>query len=133
VSLVPNLFPLVLVAGVLALAGVPLQMGSAVLFSVLLGLAVDDTIHFLSRLRRERRKGIEHLAALRSTFLTVGKAIAITTVILMAGFGVVVFSEVPTNRLFAVLLVTGLLGALLGDLILLPAMVAWWGKGRVRG
>jgi len=133
VSLVPNLFPLVLVAGVLALAGVPLQMGSAVLFSVLLGLAVDDTIHFLSRLRRERRKGIERMAALRSTFLTVGKAIAITTVILMAGFGVVVFSEVPTNRLFALLLGTGLLGALLGDLILLPAMVAWWGKGRVRG
>ena len=124
VSLLPNLFPLVVVAGLLALVGLPLQMGSAVLFTVLLGLAVDDTIHFLARLRRERDAGLETVPALRAAFLTVGKAICITTVILVVGFGVVVFSEVPTNRLFAGLIGVGLLAALVGDLVLLPALLA---------
>ncbi len=132
VSLVPNLFPLVVVAGVLAVSGMPLQMGSAVLFSVLLGLAVDDTIHFLSRLRRELARGLDPHEALRSSFLTVGKAICITTVILIAGFGVVAFSEVPTNRLFAALIGVGLFAALLGDLVLLPALVAWLGRRQPR-
>ncbi|HED66351.1 MAG TPA: hypothetical protein ENJ09_12455 [Planctomycetes bacterium] len=130
VSLLPNLFPLVLVGAVLRLSGYPLQMASAVLFTVLLGLAVDDTIHFLARLRRERRSAVERgedpdaERVLEETFLTVGRGIIATTSVLLVGFGVVGWSPLPTNRTFAALSCLGLAAALLGDLVLLPAILA---------
>ena len=127
ISVLPNLFPLVLVGGVLRLLGMPLQMGTAVLFTVLLGLAVDDTIHFLSRYRRERRaaraagRDPDGIETLETTYLAVGRAILVTTIVLTVAFGTVALSTVPTNRAFATLACLGLLGALAGDLLLLPA------------
>ncbi len=128
ISLLPNLFPLALVGGVLYALGRPLQMSSAVLFTVLLGLAVDDTIHFLSRYRRELHSSpnVEH--AVRSAFFSVGRAIVITTLVLMLGFGCLAFSAVPLNQLFAGLACLGLAGALLGDLLLLPALLVLFEK-----
>ncbi len=126
-SLLPNLFPLVLVGGALKVFGLPLQMGSAVLFTVLLGLAVDDTIHFLARYRRERRAARERgddpdaLEVLEAAYLAVGRAIGVTTLVLVVAFGAVALSTVPTNRIFAVMSCLGLVGALIGDLVLLPA------------
>jgi len=128
ISLLPNLFPLALVGGVLYALGRPLQMSSAVLFTVLLGLAVDDTIHFLSRYRRELHSSpnVEH--AVRSAFFSVGRAIVITTLVLMLGFGCLAFSAIPLNQLFAGLACLGLAGALLGDLLLLPALLVLFEK-----
>lgn len=125
VSLLPNLFPLALVGGVTKLLGLPLQMAIAVLFTVLLGLAVDDTIHFLSRQRRERREdpGASEDQTLVRTFLAVGRAIGVTTVVLVVGFATVGLSNIPTNRMFAALSCLGLIGALVGDLVLLPALM----------
>jgi predicted RND superfamily exporter protein len=121
VSLVPNLFPLGLVGGALFLSGHPLQLASAVLFTVLLGLAVDDTIHFLARYRREGtgppRERVER------AFLAVGRAIVVTTIVLSVGFATVALSEIPTNRAFALLSCLGLSGALIGDLVFLPALI----------
>ncbi len=130
ISLLPNLFPLALVGGTLELIGQPLQMASAVLFTVLLGLAVDDTIHFLSRLRRERRAALaagrdpDDRLPMERTFLAVGRAIVVTTIVLTVGFATVGLSSVPTNRVFAALACLGLAGALVGDLLLLPALLS---------
>ena len=124
-SLLPNLFPLILVGGVLRLLGQPLQMATAVLFTVLLGLAVDDTIHFLSRYRREQRAGGGAGDPIERALLSVGRAILVTTIVLVVGFGTVGLSEVPTNRVFAALSVLGLVGAWIGDLVFLPALLAW--------
>lgn len=127
VSLLPNLFPLVVVAALLVLFGHPMQMASAVLFTILLGLAVDDTIHLLARYRREGGRAGGNEAIVRAT-TAVGEAIGFTTLVLFAGFGVVAFSVVPTNQLFAVMTCLGLLAALVGDLILLPALLALRGR-----
>ncbi len=129
ISLLPNVFPLALVGALVVWIGRSLQMVTAVLFTVLLGLAVDDTIHFLSRYRLELAAGDGARAALRRAFLKVGSAVGVTTIVLVAGYSIVVFSQVPTNRLFALLISVGLLGALLGDLIFLPALLAWF-RGR---
>lgn len=126
VSLIPNLFPLAVVAGLLVLFDMPLQMSSAVLFTVLLGLAVDDTIHFLARVRRESAgpgASSDPRQVLRNSFLAVGKAILITTIVLGAGFSSLVFSSVPTTQTFGIFAVAGLFAALIGDLILLPALL----------
>jgi predicted RND superfamily exporter protein len=123
-SLLPNVFPLAVVGATLAVTGRTMQVISAVLFTILLGLAVDDTIHFMARWRRELEvDGDPRAAAIRASHV-VGRAILSTTAVLGCGWGAVVFSSVPTNRLFAVLIVIGLGGALVGDLILLPAMLS---------
>ena len=130
-SLQPNLFPLACVAAALVVFGHPLQMASAVLFTILLGIAVDDTIHLLARYRREGGREGGDGAIVRAT-AAVGEAIGFTTLVLFAGFGVVVFSAVPTNKLFAVMTCLGLLAALVGDLVLLPAWLALRMRWRTR-
>ncbi len=120
-SLLPNLFPLVFVGALLVFLGIPLQMSSAVLFSVLLGLAVDDTIHFLARYRREVARDREQ--ALERSFFAVGRAVLFTTLVLGSGFAIVLLSAVPTSRLFAGFVCVGLVAALVGDLVFLPALL----------
>ena len=129
ISLLPNVFPLAVVGCVLVLLGLPLQMASAVLFTVLLGLAVDDTIHFLARYRRERREH-EPREAIQRSYLLVGRAILVTTVILGAGFGVGATSVIPTTQLFSWLVGVGLIAALVGDLLLLPALLMLFSRVR---
>ena len=125
-SLLPNVFPLAAVGALLVVLGYPLQIASAVLFTVLLGLAVDDTIHFLVRYRQERKEGEDVRLALRRTGIAVGTAVMTTTIVLVAGYSVVFTSSVPTNRLFATLISVGLAAALVGDLLILPALLAWF-------
>lgn len=123
ISLIPNLFPLVVVASSLVLLDYPLQITSAIVFTVLLGIAVDDTIHVLARFRRELDvDGDVHAAAVRS-IRVVGKALLITTVVLISGFSATFTSVMPTVQLFAAALCVGLLAALIGDLVLLPALL----------
>ena len=124
ISLAPNLFPLVVVGAFLALVNGTLQMVSAVLFTVLLGIAVDDTIHYLSRYRYELESAADTRAALRQTGYTVGAAILTTTIVLVVGYSVVFLSQVPTNQLFALLITLGLAAAFVGDILLLPALLA---------
>ncbi|MEM7306836.1 MAG: efflux RND transporter permease subunit [Planctomycetota bacterium] len=131
-SLLPNVFPLAVVGGLLVATGRPLQMVSAVLFTVLLGIAVDDTIHLLSRYRREVAEDGDVRAALRRTGASVGAAILTTTVVLVAGYSVVFLSSVPTNHLFAALICVGLCAAFVGDLLLLPALLAWWRRDQTK-
>lgn len=137
VSLIPNLFPLALTGAFLVATGRPLQLSSAVVFSVLLGLAVDDTIHFLSRYRRELALSGERdlpavRVALRKSFVAVGTPVLITTAVLFLGFAIALTSAIPTSRLVALLLCIGILAALVGDLFFLPALVALRARWRDR-
>jgi hypothetical protein len=129
-SLLPNVFPLAFVGAVLVALDRPLQVVSAVLFTVLLGLAVDDTIHMLARFRFERLAGADPRTAACRAGTAVGAAIVTTSIVLIVGYSVVFVSDVPTNRLFAALLCIGLGAALVGDLVLLPALLTWRGRGR---
>ena len=124
ISVAPNAFPLLCTAGGLALVGRPLEISSVIVFTICLGLAVDDTIHFLVRYRRRRAAGETPSQAAHHALETVGTALLITTVVLAAGFGVVAASEVPLFKIFAALTCSALVAALLGDLVLLPALLA---------
>jgi len=124
VSIVPNAFPLVMTAGLLVALGKPLQITSVIVFSVCLGIAVDDTIHFITRFRREMAvDGTTVLQATRRSFIAVGSALLITTAVLLAGFGASTFSEVPAIRMFSALSCFAIASALLGDLFILPALL----------
>jgi len=122
-SIVPNALPLAVCASSLVFLGMNLQVASAIAFSLCLGIAVDDTIHFLNRYRLELTRTADEREAVVQAFLSVGSALAATTAILLAGLAVLFLSDIPTTRLFAGLACAGLGAALLGDLVLLPAML----------
>jgi len=128
ISVLPNAFPMVVTAAVLVLSGRPLQLTSVIVFSICLGIAVDDTIHFLTRFRRELHYDWDTPAAIRRTFIRVGSALITTTIVLVAGFGSVLISELPSSRLFGWLSCTAIASALMGDLIILPALLACFVK-----
>lgn len=124
ISLLPNILPLALMAAVLVWLGRPLQIASVIIFSVALGLAVDDTIHFLSRFQRELRERACPHDAIRGTFSHIAPVLMTTTLVFLGGFGVVATSDIPPLRVFAGLACVAIGAALLGDLLLLPALLA---------
>jgi len=132
-SIIPNIFPLVATASLRAwLSGTSLDISSACSFAICLGIAVDDTIHFLIRYRHELNEVHHTAAAIRRTFLTVGSALVMTTIVMIAGFGSVLTSQLPTHFLFASMACTTIGSALIGDLILLPALLVQF-PGRKTG
>ena len=122
-SLVPNIFPLAVTAAALAIGGGRLTLTSALTFTVCLGIAVDDTIHFLARFRRELASDGDVLSAVQRTYQAVGAAIVITTVVLTAGFAAACLSEIPSVVQFGWLAGLAITAALVGDLFLLPALL----------
>ena len=124
-SLIPNVFPLLATASIRAAIDTSLDIASATSFAICLGIAVDDTIHFLSRYRHERSLGRDAPTAIRHTFMTVGSALVMTTVVMVSGFASVMTSQLPTHVLFAAMACSTIGAALIGDLVILPALLAW--------
>ncbi len=85
---------------------------------------MDDTIHFLARFQRERQSGASVHESIKRTFMTVGGALVTSTAILVAGFSASALSEMPHAHLFAELACISIAVALLGDVILLPAILS---------
>ncbi|MCA9121003.1 MAG: MMPL family transporter [Planctomycetaceae bacterium] len=133
ITLVPNLFPLVVTACMMVLFGHPLEIASVCAFTVCLGIAVDDTIHFLTQYRSEVDRHGDVELAIRDAFHGVGSAMIITTFILITGFGTVLTSDLPGQRYFAAMAVSTIAGALVGDLIFLPALLATFSRERRAG
>ncbi|MBU0637430.1 MAG: MMPL family transporter [Planctomycetes bacterium] len=123
ISVLPNLFPLAAAAAVLVVTGQPLQITGVIVFTICLGIAVDDTIHFLARFRRELAVEGDVAAAIRRSLVAVGGALVTTTVVLLSGFGTIMLSEMPPVRLFAWLSCSAFAAALLGDVVILPALL----------
>lgn len=122
-SVIPNAFPLLVAAAALSLCGYPLQLTTAMTFALCLGLAVDDTTHVLVRYRAAMRRGSGSVVAIRRTIHDVGPALVVTTAILLVGFASMMSSPLPAVRLYAGLSGLTLITALVGDLMILPAML----------
>lgn len=128
-SIVPNLLPILGTQAYLWGIGAGLQLTTVLALTIAFGIAVNDTIHFLSRYVQERREDhLDHMPAIKATLERIGGAIIATTIILCAGTLIVAFSDLPQVALFGQLFVTALAFALLGDLFILPAILAAGGK-----
>lgn len=125
VTIIPNLFPLALTGALLVATDQNLAIVSVCALAVCIGIAVDDSIHFLTRFRQELEKGLDVESAIRSTFFGVGGALVITTLILISGFATVLISPLPTHRMFSMMACATIGGALVGDLLFLPALLKW--------
>jgi len=122
-GLIPNVIPAILLYGGLAFVGRPLSVGSAMIGSVLLGLTVDDTIHFLYRYKRSRSFGSSPVISTARSFRVVGRALGITTLVQAFGFLVCIFGSLESSREFAILASLTMVMALVADLFLLPSVL----------
>jgi predicted RND superfamily exporter protein len=134
ICLIPNIFPLAVISAYLFFTGRSLQTISVLVFTICLGIAVDDTIHFMTRFRTEFRECGNAQEAVKRSFRAVGKALVITTIIFMFCFGICTISTIPMMKNFAYLACIGFAAALAGDLIILPALllVSFRGKSLQR-
>lgn len=122
IALIPNILPILMIAGIMGFLGIDLKISTSIIFAIAFGIAVDDTIHFMSALRWELNSGKPRLEALRLTLLGSGKAIIMTTLILSGGFLVFTFSHFLGTFYIGLLISLTLLGALFADLLLLPSL-----------
>jgi len=123
VALAANLMPLLVAGALLGFLGIELEAGVSVVFAIIFGIAVDDSIHFLSKYKLARRSGLDPDAALHTTFRETGKAICLTTLLLFFGFLIMLFSIHPPSVTIGWLISVTLLSALLSDLLLLPVLL----------
>ncbi len=128
ISIIPNVMPLLAAAAWMAINNQPLEIVSVCCFTICLGIAVDDTIHFLSRYKIELASTTDVGEAIEKAFQEVGSGLIMTTVVLVAGFGSVIFSDTKDYRVFGSLGMITLLTALLCDLFLLPALLKSFDK-----
>nr|WP_321414589.1 MMPL family transporter [uncultured Allomuricauda sp.] len=124
ISLVPNLLPLVITAGVMGYLGVPIKPSTILVFSIAFGISVDDTIHFLAKYRQELTTHRWHIkrsvyAALRET----GVSMFYTSIVLFFGFSVFTISSFGGTKALGGLVSATLLFAMLSNLILLPSLL----------
>lgn len=128
ISLIPNIIPLLIIAGIIGMAGIDMNISTSIIFTISFGIAVDDTIHFLSKMKLEMQSGKHYLYALKRTYLSTGRAIVITTLILCAGFLMLILSDFRSTHLIGLLVSLTLLFAVLTDLLVLPVLLIYWGR-----
>ncbi|MEO9532629.1 MAG: MMPL family transporter [Crocinitomicaceae bacterium] len=129
-AMIPNVLPLVMLGAILGFAGVELKVSTALVFTISFGIAVDDTIHFMSKLKLELNKGKSMMMAIRRTFLSTGRAIVLTTLILTAGFLMLMFSDFLGTFYIGLLISCTLIFALVSDLFFLPVLLIFFYKPR---
>ena len=123
IGLVPNLMPAIFVGGYMGWAGIPLDMMTATLLPMMLGMAVDDTIHFINHSKLEFDRTYNYQTAIRRTFRVVGVAIVITSIITSAVFASFCSSACTMCLNFGLTAIIGIMSALAADLLVTPILV----------
>ena len=133
VSLIPNVFPVLLMMGVMGFLKIDLDIATATVAAIVIGVAIDDTVHFLYTWRQAEKEGLDWSGALDRTFSVAGRAAVITTVLLLIGFPVLMLGSVKTVYYFGLLTTIAAAAALYGDLIVLPLLLRWFGPKKTAG
>ncbi|EGR4671557.1 MMPL family transporter [Vibrio parahaemolyticus] len=128
ISLLPNIAPAVIGFGLWALISGEINLGLSVVVTLTLGIVVDDAVHFLSKYQRARREGQTAEQAVRYAFHTVGRALWITTVVLVAGFSVLAMSSFRLNADMGQLSAIVIFIALVVDFLFLPTLLMLFDK-----
>jgi predicted RND superfamily exporter protein len=123
IAMIPNAAPTLAVGGLMGFAGIPLDMMTVTIMPMLLGLAVDDTIHFINHSSMEFTRTGNYTESMRRTFTSVGKAIFLTTLILMLAFAAYITSDMNVFKHMGILIGIGVMAAMLADYYATPALL----------
>ncbi len=123
VFILPNVIPLVIIGGIMGFAGIELKAATSLVFSIAFGIATDDTIHFISRLKIELGYGKSLMYAFKRTYFETGKPIILTTFILLGGFMTLMISNFQSTFYFGFLICITVIIAVLADIFVLPVLL----------
>jgi uncharacterized protein len=123
ISLIPNLLPIALVVGTMGWLDLPINIGTAMISSVSMGLTVDASIFYISSFRRMQRSGMTFSQALHATQHETGRALIYSNLALILGFLVLTMSHFVPLVYFGLLVSVAMLGGLAGNLVLLPLLL----------
>ena len=131
VAMIPNLLPVVIILGTMGLFGIPMNLACAPMAAIAIGLAVDDTLHFIAWFKYERKNG-KYNQAIRNTVKHVGKPIIKTSFVLGVGFCSFILSKFQFSQTLGLLISATAVIALFADLVVLPALLSFFKplKGR---
>ncbi len=136
IAMVVNVVPVSMVFGVMGWAGIPLDIMTITIAAISMGIAVDDTIHYLHRFKIEVAKDGDYLAAMHRSHASIGYAMYYTTLAIMLGFAVLVLSNFLPTIYFGLLTMLTMFMAIVGDLLLLPVLIVMFkpfGKNPQKG
>jgi predicted RND superfamily exporter protein len=125
ISILPNLIPLLITAGIMGIAGIEMKVTISIIFSIAFGIAIDDTLHLLSRFKLELNKGKSLPMAMRTTFLSTGKAMILTAMVIASGFATLMLSDFKSTFYVGLLISLTLVIALLAELVLMPVLLVF--------
>lgn len=125
ISMIPNILPIFILLGIVGFSTINLDMFVLLIGCVLLGIAVDNTIHFIHVYGDYYRQGNSDIKSIELTFLSTGKAMISASIILMAGFSVLIFARMRNFHNFGMLAVIGVVCALFSDFFLTPALMVY--------
>ncbi len=123
IAMIPNLTPIIMGLSIMYIYNIPLDMFTLLIGSIAIGLAVDDTIHFLHNFKRYYKESNSATLAVEQTFYTTGKAMVITTIVLSLGFFAYLMGTMESVQNFGFLTGSVIIFALLADLLLAPALM----------
>lgn len=123
IFILPNLLPVILVVGLMGWMGINIDIGVAISGAIIIGVAVDDTIHFLVKYFEARKRGLGMEETFDEVLRYAGKAILFTTIILTVAFSLFAFSNFVPNQNFGIVTAFALVVALVIDMLLLPALL----------
>jgi hypothetical protein len=123
VFIIPNVIPLIIIGGIMGFAGIELKAATSLVFSIAFGIATDDTIHFISRLKIELGYGKSLMYAFKRTYFETGRPIILTTFILLGGFMTLMISDFQSTFYFGFLICITVVIAVLADIFLLPVLL----------
>ena len=126
ISLIPNIIPLVMVAGIIGWLGISLKMTTSIIFTIAFGIAVDDTIHMMSYY--QQNKETDPVARMKFTLMHAGSAMLITSIIMTAGFSLYLFSNFGATYYLGLFVSLSMILALIIDLTILPILLIQFQK-----
>lgn len=122
-SMIPNLLPVLFTLGVMGWFDMPLDISTIMIGAIVIGVAVDDTIHFMHKFQRYYEQTGDARAAIRQTLETTGAALLFTSLVLTGGFGIIAFGTLVNIRNFGLLAAFSTSTAFLADLLVSPALM----------
>ena len=121
-SMIPNAFPVLTIGALMGAASIPLDLITVMVMPMIIGIAVDDTVHYILHFKQGLRASGGYLEANRRAFRKTGPAILYTSIILSLGYLIFGLSDMRSLLFMAILSSTGILSALIGDLLITPAL-----------
>jgi predicted RND superfamily exporter protein len=123
-AILPNLLPIFSVFAVMTLLDIPFDTATVMISSVAIGIAADDTVHFLAHFKQDKRAGLTTLDAVSSSLQKAGPAITYTSIVTSVGFIILLLAEFIPIRYFGLFTAITMISAWIGDILVLPACVA---------